>query len=383
MSPEPIYADFASSTHPLPEVVEAMLEWLGSKHANPHASHLPGHQAAAAVENARVQIAELIDADPDGIILTSGATESNNLAIKGLAGQDLNQVLFSPLDHSSIIETVMAVHRQSGCGLIEIAHDEVGLVDAESLAAALCKTVRGRCLVAIAHGNNEIGTVQPLDQIATATQAGNHFLHVDASQTAAHVSISVQGIQPSSLSLSAHKLYGPAGIGALWVDPDLHGRLVPQLHGGGQQGGLRSGTVPTYLAVGFGVAAEAARKRMAENASHVAARASQLLDELRSRGMQLSVIGPVSGRLPGHLSLRFPGVDALDLLNRLLPKLSISTGSACSAGELRASRVLRSLGLTEEAASEGLRFSFGRTTTPQEISLMAEYVSDVVTDLGL
>jgi len=381
MSLKPIYADFASSAPPLPEVVDAMLEWLGHRHANPHATHLQGQHAAKAVQDAKLRIAELIDADPAGVIFTSGATESNNLAIKGLAAYGLSHIFVSALDHASIIEPAKALNAQFGTAVYDVPHDVLGLVDTDFLAGALRSSGPDPCLIAISHGNSEIGAIQRLDAISVAAQGGGHLLHVDASQTAAHVRISANEIRPSSLSLSAHKLYGPAGIGALWVDPHLDRKLVPQIHGGGQQGGLRSGTIPTYLAVGFGVAADLARRAMTESAQLLESLTNQLMIELHQRGLRPNLIGPVSGRLPGHLSLRFPGVDALDLLDRLLPKLSISTGSACSAGELRASRVLRALGLTEQEASEGLRFSLGRTSTPQEVSLMADYVSDVVKDL--
>ncbi|WNH48509.1 aminotransferase class V-fold PLP-dependent enzyme [Stenotrophomonas aracearum] len=377
---EPIYADFASSAPPLPEVVDAMMEWLGGSHANPHADHLPGHRAARAIDDARQHIGDLLDADPDGVIFTSGATESNNLALKGLAGNCIGGLYFSSLDHSSIVEVAHHLAETGQCRVGRLQHDAQGSISPAAVKSALT-TGRGRALVALAHGNNEIGTIQVLSEIGAAISGEGHLFHVDASQTAAHVPISVQDMRISTLSISGHKLYGPAGIGALWLDPTLKTELSPLLHGGGQQGGVRSGTVPTYLAVGLGVAARLARDRMGQARAHLQAMASQFIGALASHGISPVVIGHPSDRLPGHLSVRFPGAGAPDLLARLLPLLAVSSGAACSAGELRASRVLRALGLDEETASEGLRISFGRSTTAKEVAQAAEYMSDAVREV--
>lgn len=377
---DPIYADFASSAPPLPEVVDAMMDWLGGSHANPHADHLPGHRAARAVEDSRQHIADLLDADPEGVIFTSGATESNNLALKGLAGSCSGALFFSPLDHSSIVEVAQYLGESGRCQTGLLTHDAHGSISGAAVTSVLSNS-RGRSMVAIAHGNNEIGTIQALREIGSIIAAEGHLLHVDASQTAAHVPISVHEMQISSLSISSHKLYGPGGIGALWLQPAVRSELLPMFHGGGQQGGMRSGTVPAYLAVGLGVAARLARERMEQSRAHLQAMASQFIVALTARGLSPLVIGHPSERLPGHLSIRFSGVGAPDLLARLLPLLAVSTGAACSAGELRASRVLRELGLDEEAAGEGLRISFGRSTTAQEVARAAEYVSDAVQEV--
>ncbi|PZP80799.1 MAG: IscS subfamily cysteine desulfurase, partial [Stenotrophomonas maltophilia] len=190
-SPAPIYADFASSAPPLPEVVDAMMEWLGGSHANPHADHLPGHRAARAIEDARQHIADLIEADPDGVIFTSGATESNNLALKGLVNSCDEGLFFSPLDHSSIVEVARHLGQGDLCRVRQLKHDAQGSVPASEVENALAAS-RGRALVALAHGNNEIGTIQDLIEIGAAVSARGSILHVDASQTAAHVAISVQ-----------------------------------------------------------------------------------------------------------------------------------------------------------------------------------------------
>lgn len=379
-SPSPIYADYASSAPPLPEVVEAMMEWLGGSHANPHADHLPGHRAARAIDDARHHIADLLDADPEGVIFTSGATESNNLALKGLVGSCSGGLYFSPLDHSSIVEVANHLSDSGKCRTGVLEHDAQGSISAPAVSSALGNG-QARSLVAITHGNNEIGTIQALSEIGSAVAAGGHLLHVDASQTAAHVPIAVSDMQISSLSMSGHKLYGPAGIGALWLEPALKKELLPIFHGGGQQGGTRSGTVPTYLAVGLGVAARLARDRMEHSRAHLQAMASQFIAALASRGFPPVIIGHPSERLPGHLSLRFPGADAQELLTMLMPKVAFSTGAACAAGELRPSRVLRALGVEEDCAREVMRFSFGRSSEASDVALAVGHIVDAMHNL--
>lgn len=379
-SPGPVYADYASSAPPLPEVVEAMMEWLGGSHANPHADHLPGHRAARAVDDARQHIADLLDADPEGVIFTSGATESNNLALKGLAGSCSGELHFSPLDHSSIVEVAHHLSQSGRCRTRLLDHDPQGSISAATLSSALGGS-QGRSLVALAHGNNEIGTVQELSAIGAIVAGGRHLLHVDASQTAAHVPISVRDMQICSLSMSGHKLYGPAGIGVLWLEPALKSELIPMFHGGGQQQGARSGTIPAYLAVGLGVAARLAHDHMQKNRAHLQALASQFIAALANYGMTPIVIGHPSERLPGHLSIRFPGADAQELLAMLMPKVAFSTGAACAAGELRPSRVLRALGIDEGCAQEVMRFSFGRTSKASDVTLAAQHIVDAIRKL--
>ncbi|MBB4654596.1 cysteine desulfurase [Xanthomonas sp. F14] len=376
----PIYADYSSSAPPLPEVVEAMMEWLGSSHANPHADHLPGHRAARAIEDARQQIGDLLGADPDGVIFTSGATESNNLALKGLAGTCIGGLYVSALDHSSIVEVARYLNDKGECRGGQLQHDLYGSVSPDTVKASL-PSGEGRALVALAHGNNEIGTIQEVAAIGRAISDGGHLFHVDASQTAAHVPISVHEMRISTLSISGHKLYGPAGVGALWMDSQLNDELLPMLHGGGQQGGARSGTVPAYLAVGLGTAAKLALGRMEESRAHLASMTTLFLEALHGNGIDPVIIGHPTKRLPGHLSLRFPGANAPDLLLRLTPHVALSTGAACSSGELRASRVLRALGMDEESAGEGVRVSFGRSTTRREAQQAAGYIASAVRDV--
>lgn len=370
---EPVYLDFAASTPPADEVVDAMLPWLRHTHANPHSEHFHGRRAARAIDDAREAVAALIGGQPEGVVFTSGATEANNLALKGLlsANGARKHLWLADTEHKSLREPARYL---SGVGVVvtRLAVQDTGLVDASTLTTALDAPHLAPGLIAIAHGNNEIGTLQSLPALADCAHAYGHLLHVDAAQSAGRVPLDVEAIDCDLICLSSHKLYGPAGIGALYVAHDLQDQLEPQLHGGGQEGGLRSGTVPAFLAVGFGAAATLARQRVTQDAERQQRLAATFLAALSEQRVDFQLIGHPTQRLPGHLSLRFPGVDAEDLLALLAPALSASTGAACAAGELRASHVLRALGLDECAASEVIRFTFGRTTCEEGLRLAVE-----------
>ncbi|MEQ7754888.1 cysteine desulfurase family protein [Xanthomonas sp. WHRI 8370] len=376
---EPLYLDFAASTPPADEVVDAMLPWLRHAHANPHSEHFHGRRTAIALDNARVAVAALIGGQPEEVVFTSGATEANNLALKGLlsAAGARNRLWLADTEHKSLREPAHHLSR-AGVTVTRLAVKSTGLIDVATLTAALDTPDRAPGLIAMGHGNNEVGTLQPLAALAECAHAYGHLFHVDASQSAGRVPLDVEAINCDLMCLSSHKLYGPAGIGALYVARDLQDQLEPQLHGGGQEGGLRSGTVPTFLAVGFGTAAALARKRLIEDAEGQQRLATEFLATLSAQGIAFHLIGHPSQRLPGHLSLRFPGVDAEDLLAVLAPVLSASTGAACAAGELRASHVLRALGLDERAASEVIRFTFGRSTREEDLRLAVVHTAAAI-----
>lgn len=370
---EPLYLDFAASTPPADEVVDAMLPWLRHAHANPHSEHFHGRRAARAIDEAREAVAALIGGQPEGVVFTSGATEANNLALKGLLSitGSRTHLWLADTEHKSLREPA---HYLSKAGVVvtRLAVQSTGLVDVSALPAALNTPQLTPGMVAIAHGNNEIGTLQPLPELAERVHAYGHLLHVDAAQSAGRVPLDVEAIDCDLMCLSSHKLYGPGGIGALYVAPDLQDQIEPQLHGGGQEGGVRSGTVPAFLAVGFGAAATLARQRVAQDAERQKQLAAAFLAALSEYGVAFQLIGHPTQRLPGHLSLRFPGLDAEDLLARLAPELSASTGAACAAGELRSSHVLRAVGLSERDAGEVIRFTLGRTTREEDVSVAAE-----------
>ena len=374
---KPLYLDHPASTPPAEEVIEAMLPWLRTTHANPHADNLHGQRAAAALEQARSEVASLIGADPSEIVFTSGATEANNLALRGFwprsGGEGVLAV--SAIEHKSVLETARDLV-SDGISVYMLPADPCGRVAPEAIDALRSHTA-ATILVSCGHANNELGTVQDLAQLAAAVQnIGGHF-HVDASQSAGKIPMDASALGLDLVSVSSHKLYGPGGIGALFVAADLRGRMRPLLTGGGQEGGLRSGTVPVFLAVGFGRAAALAAKRRDNDAQHLRLVAAAFLAQLHDAGVEHRVLTPTDG-LPGFISLALPEVEAADLLDRLAPELSASTGSACAAGELRASQVLRAIGMNENAARQVVRIGFGRNNTESQARLAARRLAEVV-----
>jgi len=362
---EPLYLDYAASAPPADEVVEAMLPWLRGQHANPHAEHWHGARAWRAIEDARESVAMLLGGDPEGVIFTSGATEANNLALKGLLGSSRSHIWLSGIEHKSLLEPARSL-AEHGVGVTMLGIDVLGRIEASDMKAQLLASHSAPGLVAIGHGNNEIGTIQDVAALAKVAHEHGHLLHVDASQTAGHWPLSASSDELDLVCLSSHKMYGPAGIGALYIDPILLPELRPMIQGGGQQHGVRSGTIPPFLAVGFGAAAALAERAALKHRQHLQAMAAAFLAQLDAQGLVYSLLGDPVNRIPGHLSLHIPGVPADEVLGRLLPHVSASTGAACASGQLRASHALRALGLDESQARQVIRFSFGRSSRFQE-----------------
>jgi cysteine desulfurase len=373
----PIYLDYNASVPPAPEVVEAMMSWLGERHANPHAEHVHGRRAAAAVEEAKASIGALIGADGDDIFLTSGATECNNLVIQGyLGGNDREGALVhSAFEHKCVMETGYELE-QVGKPVIRVPVDQLGRVSPVDIRTAVDRCSLDRVLVSLIHANNEIGTVLPLREISAALSGTGAAFHTDASQSAGRVPLHVGDDGLDFVTLSSHKIGGPAGIAALYVVPDLRSELRPIMFGGGQQDGLRPGTIPVFLAVGYGIACELAARKMAEDVAHTEAVASSFIEALIERSVHFDVLGDPASRLPGLRSIRLPGFDGRELLDRMVGEVSASTGSACAAGELRASHVLRAIGLSEEDATSVLRFGFGRSTSCDDARRAAHVLAD-------
>ena len=356
----PIYLDHLASTPLDPAVRAAMLPWLEAGAAgNPHSEHAAGWRAAKAVETAREAVATLIGARPAEIVFTSGATEANNLALFGLA-ESVEQVIVSAIEHPSVLEPARALSAR-GLRVEELPVAASGRVD---LAALEARLGQGPALVSIMAANNEIGTLQPLAEIAALCRASGALLHSDAAQLLSTQACDVGALGVDLLSLSGHKLYGPAGIGALYLRRGL--RLRPRAFGGGQQGGLRPGTLPVALCVGLGEACRLAAARAVEDRRRIARLRERLFARLSGAVPAIRRNSPAEDCLPGCLNVSLPGVDAAELL-LALPELAVSTGSACSSAEGGPSHVLLAIGRSAEEAHGSLRFGLGRTTSEAEL----------------
>lgn len=378
-----LYLDHNASTPPAQEVIEAMLPWLGPAHSNPHSDHLHARRAHIAIQSARAEVAALIGADFEDIVFTSGATESNNLVLQGflssISGPKVLAV--STIEHKSVLETSIALGRQ-GVAIVSIPVDEFGRVNPRQILSLLQQRESGtEALISVMHSNNEIGTVQLIREIAQGVHSTGAFLHTDATQSVGKISIDVKNEDMDFMSFSSHKLYGPAGIGAIYVAPGLKERLKPIMYGGGQQEGLRPGTIPTFLAVGFGRACKIATKQMNADAMHSRQLIDVFLASMREAGICSVRIGDINNSLPGLLSLRFPGVGSSDLLDALGDDLYAATGSACTSGELHSSHVLKAIGLDEEQALEVIRLGFGRGTSATDAKKAAQIISDRIYQL--
>jgi cysteine desulfurase len=370
-----IYLDHMASTPLDPEVRAAMLPWLDATAAgNPHSEHAAGWRAAEAIEAARGSVAALIGARASEIVFTSGATEANNLALLG-ASRQIGRVVVSPIEHPSVLEPAAALKDQ-GVVLETVPVDRAGRVDLGALERLLGQ---GPALVSIMAANNEIGTLQPLAAIGRLCRAHGALFHSDAVQALATQALDVDTAFVDLLSLSGHKLYAPGGVGALFVRGGT--ALSPLIHGGGQQGNLRPGTLPVALCVALGAACRLALARRADDAARIAALRDRFFAALRDAVPGIRRNDPETQGLPGCLNVTLPGVDAADLLLDL-PDLAISTGSACSSFSGAPSHVLRAIGLSAEQAHASLRFGLGRGTTAEEIDRAAARLIAALRDRG-
>lgn len=336
-----------------------MLPWLAPEAAaNPHSEHPAGWRAAKAIDQAREEVARLIGARPSEILFTSGATEANNLALLG-ASAKFFRIVVSAIEHPSVLEPTDVLETR-GLTREVLPVDSRGHVDPRAVQAALA---RGPALVSVMAANNEIGSLQRLAEIGRICRAENALLHVDATQALTTQEIDVTALGIDLLSLSGHKLYGPQGVGALFLRSGLE--LAPQVFGGGQQGERRPGTLPTALCVGLGAACRISGERRGRDTGHLLTLREQLWRGLRDLWPSLRRNSPEDG-LPGCLNVMLPGLDAADFLLDL-PELAISTGSACSSLAAEPSHVLRAIGLSAEDAHASLRFGLGRFTTCDEV----------------
>ncbi len=361
----PIYLDYGATTPVDPRVVDAMIPWLREHFGNPASrSHAWGWEAEEAVEKARVQVADLIGADPREIVWTSGATESNNLAIKGAAhfyqgkGKHLITV---KTEHKAVLDTTRELERQ-GFEVTYLEVEEDGMVDHDKLRAAIRPDT---ILISVMFVNNEIGVIQDIPAIGAMCREKGILFHVDAAQATGKVEIDMATLPVDLMSLASHKTYGPKGIGALYVRRKPRVRLEAQMHGGGHERGMRSGTLPTHQIVGMGEAFRIAREEMAQDYAHAARLQKRLLDGLKDVE-QVFVNGNLEKRVPHNLNISFNFVEGESLIMGI-KGLAVSSGSACTSASLEPSYVLRALGRSDELAHSSLRMTIGRFTTEEEI----------------
>ena len=376
-----VYADYQATTPADPSVIEAMAPFWHDTFGNPHsAEHSVGWYAARAVQEAAAAVGAMIDADAEEIIFTSGATEANNLALFGLAigaPPSRNRLLISSIEHKCVLATARALTERHGFVVETLPVDHQGFVNPEALRRSLDDDVLVASIMAV---NNEVGTVQPIAELGAILAEHNIPLHCDAAQAPCAMVVSRLADHADLISLSGHKIYGPQGIGALFVRHTLQDHMSPLIHGGGQQNGLRSGTVPVPLCVGMGAAVRLVSGATAcAERGRIARLRDKFITRLREHGAPVTLNGPPTlARHPGNANLRFDGFDGRDLINRLQPRVSASTGAACASGFTESSHVLRALGLSPEETDSSIRFSFGRFTTDAEIELAASLVLSVL-----
>ena len=365
----PIYLDNQATTACDPRVLAKMLPWFTEHYGNPHsAEHIMGRQAEDAVEAARAEVAALIGADVREIVFTSGATESNNIAIKGAArfaaraGDPRKRIITVATEHKCVLEAVRDL-AEEGFEPIILPVQPDGLLAPNTLRAALAIPT---LLVSVMAVNNETGVIQDIAALAALTHAAGAIFHTDAAQATGKIPLDVAAMQLDLLSISGHKLYGPKGVGALYVRRRPRIRLAPLFSGGGQERGLRSGTLPAPLLIALGEACRLAGQDMAADAARIATLRDRLLAGLRAATPGLTLNGSWDHRIPGNLNLTFPAGTAAALM-QAMPELCVSTGSACSSAAVEPSYVLRALGLSDEAAARTLRVGIGRFTSAAEI----------------
>ena len=378
---QPIYFDYAATTPVDPRVAQKMSECLlaEGKFGNPASrSHKFGWEADEAVELARRQVADMVNADPREIVWTSGATESNNLALKGVAhfyNKKGNHIVTSKIEHKAVLDSCRHLERE-GYEVTYLDPGEDGLITPESVAKAIREDT---LLVSIMHVNNEIGVINDIAAIGEVTRANKVLFHVDAAQSAGKVEIELETMKVDLMSFSAHKIYGPKGVGALYVRRKPRVRLEAQTHGGGHERGMRSGTLATHQIVGMGEAFRIAKQEMAEESERIFSYRQRLWDGLKDME-EVYANGDLDSHVPGIINVSFNFVEGESLIMSL-PQLAVSSGSACTSASLEPSYVLRALGMNDELAHSSLRFSIGRFTSEEDVDEAISQVRNAVEKL--
>jgi len=375
----PVYMDNQATTQVDPRVLDAMLPYFTEKFGNAASrNHEFGWKAEEAVETARGQVARLIHASPREIIFTSGATESINLALKGVveAAHRVEgvEIITQASEHKAVLDTCKRLEK-SGCQVTYLPVDKDGRIDLEDLRHAITpRTI----LISIMHANNEIGVIQPIEEIGKIAKERKVFFHVDAAQSVGKIPVDVENFGIDLLSISAHKLYGPKGVGALYVRrKDPHVELAALIDGGGHERGLRSGTLNVPAIVGLGKGCDICQKEMVEEGERLRRLRDRLKEAITGRLDDTFINGSMRNRLPNNLNLSFAGVEG-DALLMGINDVAVSSGSACTSATLEPSHVLRALGVSEDLAHSSIRFGLGRFNTEEEVDYVADRVVETV-----
>lgn len=371
----PIFLDYQSTTPVDDRVLDAMLPYFTQKFGNPHSTeHSFGMQAQHAIDEGAARVSAVIGAAASDVIFTSGATEANNLALRGVLPAGKKSHLISVVtEHQSVLGTLAAL-KEDGHAITLMPVDGDGLIDVAEVEAAIRPLTSVVSVMAV---NSEIGVIQPYAELGQMCRSRDVLLHVDAAQGFGRIPLDVKHDGIDLMSVSAHKIYGPKGVGALYVGPAARSRMRAQITGGGQQDGLRAGTLPTPLIVGFGEAARLMKEEGAVEEARLAQLRARLWGQLVEQVGGVHLNGSAEHRWVGNLNLRFDDVDA-DSLLLMVPQLAISTGSACTAGTPEPSKVLRALGLSQEQASQSLRIGLGRMTTAEQIDRAVTLIANAV-----
>lgn len=371
-----VYLDNAATTPLLPEVREAMMPYLGEIFGNPSSLHDWGDPAREAIELARAQVAQLIGANAEEIIFTGSGTESNNFAVKGLALAQQTKgkhLVISAIEHFSVLHSARTLEKW-GFELTLVPVDKYGLVDPEAVRRAIRKDT---ILVSIMHANGEVGTIEPIAEIAKITRENNILFHTDAVATAGTIPVDVKELGVDALSLAGNQFYGPKGVGALWVRKGV--RTLPLLDGGVQEGGRRAGTEDVPAIVGLGKAAELAKKNLTARIEHLLPLRGRLLAELPKTIDHVFVTGHLRNRLPGHASFCVEFIEGESLLMWLNSQgVAVSSGSACTSRALKASHVLIAMGISHELAQGSILFTFGVNNTQEDVDYVLEVTPPIV-----